>query len=254
MAEDLKALMSELAELKAKVASLERATPLANASVGGGRLRFYDGGELLIEGGNLRVTGAGYVSGTLNVSGVMNVSGTTNLDGPVVIDGDADINGSLDINGPTKITGATNITGNVTTAGTFSNSGTFTNTGPTNLNGATKVNGPWELIGTGQIKGNLTQTGNYTVASPGKITAGNIVIDPVANGGSIKLGGSGIYLGSALTVLGSTGLRLMSGLTEIYVSSSGVQFLNLPTILRANANNAVVNSAYFDGNVLKRVV
>lgn len=247
MAEDLKALMSELAELKAKVASLERATPLANASVGGGRLRFYDGGELLIEGGNLRVTGTGYVSGTLSVSGTMSVSGT------------------LGVSGSTNLDGPVTINGNVTSTGAFSNSGTFTNAGATNLNGPTNVKGAWKLEGNGDITGNVTQTGSYQVNAPGQIKVGTgMTFVPGLFGGAVQFAngdlvsdgnGPRLRLGSGFVGFGSDGAGVSSGGRSFSVNGTTHRLGGMSTIARASANNATVGSVYADtsGN-LYRVV
>lgn len=99
MVRDLGDPWVEIKRLQREVRALQKATPLANASVGGGRLRFYDGGELLIEGGNLRVTGAAYVDGTLEVSGILDGVGEFVWTGPWTLAGDGDISGNVDITG-----------------------------------------------------------------------------------------------------------------------------------------------------------
>ena len=225
MVRDLSDPWVEIKRLTARVRALEKATPLASSSVGRGRIRLYDGGELLIQDGNLTVSGTGQITGTLNVSGMLNVTGTTNLDGPVIIDGNTTVNGSLGITGPTVIAGDTDINGTL------------------DVNGVTK------------ITGNTTVSGNFNVTPPGKVTAGNISIEPGTSGGTIKVGGATINLsGSVIVVYGPSGVRVSSGLTELLVTGSGVQYLNAPKIARASANNAVVGTAWFNGNTICRVV
>lgn len=188
--------------LERRVKALEKATPLANASVGGGRLRFYDGGELLIEGGNLRVTGTGSVSGTFNVSGTLNVTGTTNLDGPVIIDGNTTVNGSLGITGPTVIAGDTDINGTL------------------DVNGVTK------------ITGNTTVSGNLQVNSPGQIKVGsNLTLAPATDGGAILLGAGKINAnGTNMVLTAAGGVSIFTSGGNVQVSSTGsLSISNLPT-------------------------
>lgn len=99
MARSLNDPNRELRQIWRAIRQLQKATPLANASVGGGRLRFYDGGELLIEGGNLRVTGTAYVDGVLTVSGTLDGVGNFTWSGPWTLAGDGDITGNVDITG-----------------------------------------------------------------------------------------------------------------------------------------------------------
>ena len=170
----------EIERLTARIRALEKATMLANASVGGGRLRFYDGGELLIEGGNLRVTGTGSVSGTFNVSGAFNVTGTTNLDGPVVIDGNTTVNGSLGITGPTTITGNTAISGALA------------------VNGVTTLGSELKVVG-----GKIT-SGNVSIEA-GKVHIGGMILDPASHSGYLRMPNGGEVLGSG------SNLELYSG-------------------------------------------
>lgn len=100
----------ELADLLKRVRALEKATPLASASIGRGRLRLYDGSELLIEDGNLTISGIATVdgqligSGTLEWTGPVTFTGDTSLNGPTHIDGATDINGTLAVKGATTLT------------------------------------------------------------------------------------------------------------------------------------------------------
>lgn len=196
MVRDLSDPWVEIKRLTARVRALEKATPLASSSVGRGRIRLYDGGELLIQDGNLTVSGTGQITGTLNVSGTLNVTGTTNLDGPVVIDGDTDINGTLDVNGATKITGATTVTGNLQV-----NAPGQIQVGA-NLTLAPATDGGAILLGGGKINANgtnlvltadggvsiFTAGGNVQVSSTGSLSISNLptTADTRVPAGTIK--------------------------------------------------------------------
>lgn len=79
----------ELRKLFARVRALETSTPLANASVERGRLRMYDGSELLIEDGNLTVSGTATVTGDLDVTGTLGLTGdmTVSSGGKITVSG-----------------------------------------------------------------------------------------------------------------------------------------------------------------------
>src|SRR5690554_6893297 len=85
--DDVNSLRAEVAELKRMYRDLANATPLSSTSVGRGRLRMYDNSELLIEDGNLTITGTATVDGQLVGSGTFTWTGTTNLNGPTNVRG-----------------------------------------------------------------------------------------------------------------------------------------------------------------------
>lgn len=99
----------ELDELLKRVKALERATPLASASMGRGRLRLYDGSELLIEDGNLTISGVATIdgqligSGTLEWTGPVDVTGDTTLGGDTEIDGKTTLKNDLTVGSGGKI-------------------------------------------------------------------------------------------------------------------------------------------------------
>lgn len=99
-------LDSGLAEMRAmlkEMRALARATPLSNASVGRGRIRMYDNSVLLIEDGNLSVTGTATVTGTLQVAGELNGDGTITWSGPVNLNGLTKVTGDMSVEGGGKI-------------------------------------------------------------------------------------------------------------------------------------------------------
>lgn len=104
MARDLNDPYAELDKIMFRIRALEKATPLASASVGQGRLRMYDGGELLIEDGNLNVTGTATVGGTLDVTGTENVTGTMNVSGVENVTGTLNVDGNLNVSGTAQVT------------------------------------------------------------------------------------------------------------------------------------------------------
>jgi len=89
--------------LKARISALEKATPLANSSVERGRVRLYDGSELLIEDGNFTVSGTGTVTGTFNVTGTLGVTGALNSTGTFTQTGPFNLTGTQTISGGGKL-------------------------------------------------------------------------------------------------------------------------------------------------------
>jgi cytoskeletal protein CcmA (bactofilin family) len=221
----------QLNELVARVAKLEKAVPLANASVGGGRLRFYDGGQLLVENGGLSVTGTATISGVLQADGTINLTGTVTISGPLTVTGDTKLNG------PTHINGATDITGNTTVTGDFN------------------VNGPMKTTGTLSVEGVTTLKKDLNVTTGGKITAGNTVIDPSASNGGVTFASGGGVGGNGGTVAvrgsGNAGLitdtaaSVFAGSNSVDVSPSAVT-INGP--LKTPGLTSTTNAAnvYFD--------
>lgn len=226
MVRDLSDPWVEIKRLTARVRALEKATPLASSSVGRGRIRLYDGGELLIEGGNLRVTGTGSVSGTFNVSGTLNVTGTTNLDGPVIIDGNTTVNGSLGITGPTTMTGNTAISGTLA------------------------VNGPTK------ITGNTTLTGNLQVNAPGQIKVGaNLTLAPATDGGAILLGGGKINAnGTNMVLTAGGGVSIFTSGGNVQVSSTGsLSISNLPTTADTRVPAGTIKTVGIAGTLYRTI-
>jgi hypothetical protein len=104
----------ELARLLARVSALENASPLANSSVERGQLRMYSGSSLLIQDGNLSVTGTATIAGLLNGSGTVTWTGPSNWNGPTNIGGSCTITGTLTVNSTTTLNGAVTLNNDLT--------------------------------------------------------------------------------------------------------------------------------------------
>lgn len=156
------------------------ATPLNGSSVGSGGMRFYGEGSLRVENEGLIVTGVASISGSLSVTGTLTQAGTSTFTGTTRFTGQTDIWGPLTVTGETDLDGPTTITGALTV------------TGLTKLNGDTTVAGKLDVTGAMATKGTLSVEGVTTlkndlrVEGGGKITAGQMTINPTANGGSIQ--------------------------------------------------------------------
>ena len=103
----------EIRELYRRLRDLETATPLSNASVGRGRLRMYDSSELLIEDGNLTISGTASVNGVLVGSGTFTWTGTTNLNGPTFVRDDLTVTSG----GKITVVGGNDLEIGITTSG-----------------------------------------------------------------------------------------------------------------------------------------
>lgn len=186
-----------IADIFRRLKRLETNTMLASASVGRGRLRFYDGSTLLIENGALNVTGTATIAGVLDVTGTTNLAGTTNISGPLNVTGVTTISGQLGVTGPTNLDGVTTINGDTTITGQLDVTGPTNIDGVLTINGDTSITGLLEITGDSTISGTLDIKGNTTVASDfeiiggglfksgvtkieptGKATFGSFVIDP----------------------------------------------------------------------------
>lgn len=254
MAGDLNDAWGWIERLVRRVDRLYSGAMLENSSITNGRMRFI--------GGVLRVDSGGTVSieGTLEVDGATTITGSFLLEGPWEISGDGSITGKLTITGPVSITG------DVTAIGKWIQTG------------------EWELNGNGKIKGNVEQTGQYQVkaggriivgegaaqividGSSGKITAGNLTIDPSSNGGSVKFASGpevyangpelSLYSGGAWITL-TDGLAKISsgGLTWMEITPAGFKLVGLPTKVQSSVPGSVPGMVWADssGNVFRIV-
>lgn len=237
---------SELADLVRRIRALEFSSNQNNMAIGRSGLRVHSGGVITIENGGLVVTGSATISGELIADGIITMTGTFTATGDV------------NLNGPVDIAGNTTITGDVTSAGHF------TQTGPTDLNGTTTVagdttvtgdftvNGPMKTTGTLSVEGVTTLKNDLNVTTGGKITAGNVTIDPDAFDGALQFGGGRVIYdtgsslilsnGSSSAMISITGTQVIleAGSADIHVVNNtiglngdlevtGDTYLNLPT-------------------------
>ncbi|MGO2938567.1 MAG: hypothetical protein ACTICQ_13475 [Glutamicibacter arilaitensis] len=205
-----------IADIFRRLKRLETNTMLASASVGRGRLRFYDGSVLLIENGALNVTG------TATISGVLDVSGRTNLKGQV------SVTGPMEISGTTTITGSTNIMGELTV------------TGPTTLEGDTEVGGNFEIVG-----GGLFKSGSVEINPDGSAKFGQTTIDTdgVVKTGQMELrpdaGGQLAFNDGALTSSDMVGVELLAVNKPLRLIGGEIIMASLP--LKPEAPNVYID-------------
>ena len=154
-----------------------------------------------------------------------------------------DSGGRVEIVGSLRIDGATIVNGTFKVEGPWSLNGNGEIAGNVNVTGKLTQNGPWEFIGAGKITGNVDITGTLSLLGGGSLKAGNIEINPGANGGSIKVGGHSIYVsGQILTILHSSGAQLVlnngsaslnAGGKSVTLSAGGINFGGLPKVTKA---------------------
>lgn len=206
---------------------------LENASVRGGRLRFI-GGVLRLDSGAL-----------------LDLIGQWRLRGPGAITGDVFSEGKWTQVGPWDFTGDGDLAGDVDLSGNF------------NLIGEFKAGNI--LIKDGKIYVGIGGAQIVIDGATGKITAGNVVIDPSAAGGTIGFGSVrridaasgflGIYDGSRFIVFNSSGVSINGGGgPTLTVGPAGLQ--GVPSIPLASAPpGSFVGAVVYDSNnALRRVV
>lgn len=201
--------VGNLKDLERRIRRLERANPLSSSSLGRGRMRFYDGSELLIQNGALNVTGTATISGVLDVSGRTNLKGQTSVTGPMEISGTTNITGNTNIMGELNVTGPTTLDGITDIGGDTTITGLLDVTGDTTISGQLDVTGPMATKGTLSVEGVTTLKNDLNVTEGGKIKAGNLEIEP-ANGGQINFLGGGIAASPTfgLVVTHNLGVRI----------------------------------------------
>lgn len=171
-----------LRDWERRLRRLESANPLSHSSLGRGRMRFYDGSKLLIENGALNVTGTATISGVLDVSGRTNLKGQTSVTGPMEISGTTTITGNTNIAGELNVTGPTTLDGITDIGGDTTITGLLDVTGDTTISGQLDVTGPMATKGTLSVEGVTTLKNDLDVVSGGKISAGDLVIEPAVGG------------------------------------------------------------------------
>ncbi|MFK4789856.1 hypothetical protein [Microbacterium sp. ZW T5_56] len=156
---------------------------------------------------------------------------------------------------------AIDVTGRQRVSGLLDGDGTFDWDGPAFFRDTLDVSAETTL------RSLVTLMADLVLSTGGKITSGNVVIDPSDSGGVIKVGnlkivvtGTGVNLSAHghQIVFNTSGISIVTagGKSIIMQNSPGAfQFGGLPTIPRANANNATVGTVYSDGSGnLSRVV
>ncbi|CAN7267688.1 polymer-forming cytoskeletal protein [Microbacterium foliorum] len=215
--------------LEKRVAALEellRANPFESASVKNGRLRFIGGLLRVDSGGRVQIVGTLEIDGTTTVTGV------------------------FDVEGPWDLAGDGSITGNVSIAGNVTATGEWTQIGEWHLNGNGSITGDVDITGI------LTLLSELRVSTIGKITVGNMVIDP-SNGGSVTFPG-----GAVVRAASGGGVVVEQGNYSATVTNTGAslgrsgrsftvrdafppfQFVGLPTISVTNSGGLPINSMY----------
>ncbi|QDY64882.1 hypothetical protein FQA45_00335 [Glutamicibacter halophytocola] len=201
-----------IADIFRRLKRLETNTMLASASVGRGRLRFYDGSVLLIENGALNVTGTATIAGTLQVTGTTNLVGHTNISGPLNVTGVTSISGELGVTGPTNLDGVTTINGETTINGDTTITGLLNITGDTNITGLLDVSGNTTISADLELlTGGRFIAGETQIEPTGKATFGNFVIDP----------------NSAKLIEAPGGYVISNGADQIGLSSASSSSVNL---------------------------
>lgn len=213
-----------LKDLERRIKRLERANPLSASSLGRGRMRFYDGSELLIQNGALNVTGSATISGVLNVSGQTNLSGQVSVTGPMNITGTTTIGGNTSITGELVVTGPTTLDGITDIGGDTTITGQLSVTGPTNLDGLLTINGDTTITGLLDITGDTTVDGNFEITAGGLFKSGVTTIEP---SGKASFGDFVIDPSSNKLIDSPAGWVFTSGPDSIGLASSNTSSVNL---------------------------
>ncbi|CAN7221299.1 hypothetical protein LJR044_003162 [Microbacterium foliorum] len=171
--------------------------------------------------------------------------------------------------------------GRVEIDGTFVGAGGMTWTGTVTLESTFTQNGPWFLNGPGTISGNVTQTGNtnqqgnVALAGGGKLTAGNVTVEPnkvtvgtapnaavlqngelaLSNGAKVAVGLTGgsssigllpggsadISVNTLTAWLRATGSTISVTTAQASISAPNIFMANLPTGAPAGAKAVLVD-------------
>ncbi|WP_334121855.1 hypothetical protein [Glutamicibacter sp.] len=239
-------------EQKRQVATYGTQTPLSSTAVERGSTRWLNGSTVVIEG-LLDVTGTATVGGTLSVTGTFNGSGVNNLDGTNNLSGDnnltgpTEISGSLDVTGPTTIDGVLTINGDTSITGLLNITGDTTITGLLSIEGDSTISGKLDVTGAMSTKGTLSVEGVTTlkndlnVTEGGKITAGDLMIEPAAGGQVNFLNGS-LADGSFGAVLTNTiGAEIFAPKIDLSATNTNVSGnLNVKGVLEVTNNTRLL--------------
>ena len=207
--DNLADVYAELRKLQRDVATLGTTNPLQSSSLTTGRLRIGGTAILLVDSsGGLVVHGSINGDGTITWTGVFELQGTTRFKG------DTTQMGALHVQGPVDATGSFDISG------------------------------PLRVLGTAEISGAATLKSNLVV-STGRITIGNMVLNPAAAGSgavgaltaptAILLSAPGVFTSDQMTVA-----------TDLFVNGQ-IHNFNIPST--TSAANVFVDTL----GILRRV-
>lgn len=262
-------------------------TDLSSTTVDRGDTHWMNSSRVSIDG-VLDVTGQTTISGALNVSGTTTLSGSTTIAGPTGITGALTIAGSMDVTGPSTFAGTLDITGDTSVAGNFEIiAGGLFKAGASVINpdGSAKfglfdiaANGNLISKGSLSIEGVTTLKNDLNVTTGGKITAGNVSIDPsvlsgavtfangtrlaqTPNGAQFEMAGGGAVtvspgqadmgvIGGGAVFATSAAARLQAGSAYMEVTATGlINMVGLPTTalppnLHINASGTIYKSTW----------
>ncbi|MDR6867689.1 hypothetical protein J2Y69_002293 [Microbacterium resistens] len=208
---------------------------LQNGSLGRDGLRFYGGARLTItDGGGIDIVDTGYI----------------NIDGDITGIGDFVWEGLFRQKGDSVFEGPVTITGP---------DGTLTVEKETLLKALTKILANLQVENGGKV---IVGAGGSVIVldgTTGKFTAGNLTIDPSANGGSMKftsgpeIYASGdelsLYSGGAWITLTDGMAKVSSGgLTWLEITPDGFQFVGLQTKSQGSVPGSIPGMIWADSS------
>ena len=176
------------------------AASIQNGAIGRAGLRVYDGGWINIENGGLRVIGSAIIEGILDVTGKLTGSGT------------------LDWTGPWKLKGKGEISGDTTGTGRLDWTGPWKLAGSGEITGDAKITKSLEVSANTRLRGPTTMEANLSVTGDGKITVGDMVIDPSYGDGAVTFAnGTKVYAYEG-------GVAISQGSNRFQVTTNGIYF------------------------------
>ncbi|BFM23501.1 hypothetical protein [Microbacterium sp. che218] len=147
--------------------------------------------------------------------------------------------------------------------GRLEGEGTLSWSGPALLDGPVEITDTLQVLAATTIEGLMRLLSELQVE--GKITAGNLTIEPGAGGGQIGFGDGrsinastgflGIYDGERFVVFNSSGVTIYAGGSRITVGAAGIELVGVKTIRQADVPGSFPGAAVIDtGGMLRRVV
>ncbi|KRD51968.1 hypothetical protein [Microbacterium sp. Root280D1] len=209
---------------------LLRANPLRNASFGSGGITVYDGGRIrFTEGGGIVIEGDGYII----IGGNLTGDGTFQWTGPWKFNnGDGEIAGNVKLTGDFDLTGKF-IAGNIR----IEDGKIYVGEGAA----AIVIDGAASKILAGNMTIDPAEGGSVAFPGGAKLDA-----DP---GGGVRLtqGTNRVFVGDGL-------VSMQMGTRSIAISASGIQMTGADTIPSSLAGGAIPGTIWSDGTELFRVV